>query len=98
MEVACYSWGETISNRIRYGVISTGGDITIRAKKGKKNKRPTNPYSNFFRRNRSQNSNYKDELKFSIEMADPSPEQRAIASIYDELLPVVERIGKGAEV
>ena len=29
-------------------------------------------------------------------MADPSPEQRAIASIYDELLPVVERIGKGA--
>ena len=30
-------------------------------------------------------------------MAEPNPEQRAIASVYDDLIPVVERIGRKAK-
>ena len=71
--------------------------LPFNLKGNRKTRKPSNPYSSFYRRNRSKGSNYKENLAFNIEMAEPNPEQRAIASVYDDLIPVVERIGRKAK-
>ena len=61
----------------------------------KRQNRPNiNPYSNFYGRRSRNGESYNDELSFNLKPANPTSEQRAIASVYDDFLPIVGNIGK----